>query len=581
MVKLLATAVLVLGVSVVSAVELPPPQSPTDALKQVMKARHAAQARAGTDASPEQLRQSALELGQLLALLDQQPYRDFTRHSKWMFAEYVNISVPLAEIHARLGDRDKALQALDISSRVVLAPPLAESLEAMPAFAAIKDEPRFKAVMDKFRRGGFASTHSLASPYKDVLTMEQRVAGLSLFWSEVRHNFANVDLGPPLNWDAVYLDYLAKVGKAESTADYYKILMRLAPLLQDGHTNIYPPKELADRFYARPPLGTGLVEDKVIVLAVHDDQLRKRIEVGEEILAIDGVPVKEYAEKHVRPYVSSSTEQDRHVRMYSYQLLAGNIASPVQLTLRRAKGSQHTIELERRLGNTISEARFPFRLLPGGIAYLRLDHFESDEGVQAFEKALPQILSSKGLILDVRSNGGGSSSHGQRILSYLTDRPLRNTAGKVRGEQAYERAQRGDHLAWNLLMDDGPIEPHPESDKIFKGPVAVLIGPGTFSAAEDFVAVFGQSKRGALVGEATGGSTGQPLMLDLPGGGLARICVKRDFYADGSDFVGKGIQPTHQSINSVEAIRSGSDPVLAEAQKLLTSSPAQFALKAE
>ena len=35
---------------------------------------------------------------------------------------------------------------------------------------------------------------------------------------------------------------------------------------------------------------------------------------------------------------------------------------------------------------------------------------------------------------------------------------------------------------------------------------------------------------------------GQPYMFDMPGGGSARICTKRDTYPDGREFVG-GVKP--------------------------------------
>ena len=72
----------------------------------------------------------------------------------------------------------------------------------------------------------------------------------------------------------------------------------------------------------------------------------------------------------------------------------------------------------------------------------------------------------------------------------------------------------------------------------------MLIGPQTFSAAEDFLVSFDVLKRGVIVGEASGGSTGQPMFMSLPGGGQGRICVKRDTYPDGTAFVGKGIAPS-------------------------------------
>jgi C-terminal processing protease CtpA/Prc len=93
-------------------------------------------------------------------------------------------------------------------------------------------------------------------------------------------------------------------------------------------------------------------------------------------------------------------------------------------------------------------------------------------------------------------------------------------------------------------------------------PAAVLTSARTYSAAEDFVAVFDAMKRGVIVGEPTGGSTGQPLSFALPGGGSARVCTKGDSYADGRQFVGAGIQPDILVREPAADIRAGRDTVL-------------------
>ena len=45
------------------------------------------------------------------------------------------------------------------------------------------------------------------------------------------------------------------------------------------------------------------------------------------------------------------------------------------------------------------------------------------------------------------------------------------------------------------------------------------------------------------MGQKTAGSTGQPLILKLPGGGHICICAKKDFLASGDEFIGYGITP--------------------------------------
>ena len=74
------------------------------------------------------------------------------------------------------------------------------------------------------------------------------------------------------------------------------------------------------------------------------------------------------------------------------------------------------------------------------------------------------------------------------------------------------------------------------------------------------------------MGEPTHGSTGQPLSLELPGGGSARISAKRDFYPDGREFIGRGVQPDIPVKATVEDIRAGRDVVLKKALDYLAES---------
>ena len=61
----------------------------------------------------------------------------------------------------------------------------------------------------------------------------------------------------------------------------------------------------------------------------------------------------------------------------------------------------------------------------------------------------------------------------------------------------------------------------------------------------------------------------QPLPLELPGGGRANICTKRDTYPDGREFVGIGIPPDIVVETSVSDVQEGRDPVLDRGIELL------------
>jgi len=102
----------------------------------------------------------------------------------------------------------------------------------------------------------------------------------------------------------------------------------------------------------------------------------------------------------------------------------------------------------------------------------------------------------------------------------------------------------------------------PDPAHHFAGKVVMLTSANTFSAAEDAVVLFATSKRGVIVGEASGGSTGQPLSFNLPGGGTARVCSKHDSFPDGKEFVGVGVTPDVVAHLTREDLVRGTDSVL-------------------
>jgi carboxyl-terminal processing protease len=114
--------------------------------------------------------------------------------------------------------------------------------------------------------------------------------------------------------------------------------------------------------------------------------------------------------------------------------------------------------------------------------------------------------------------------------------------------------------------DSGVVEPR--GKRPFSGPVAVLIGPNTYSAAEDFLVPLKMSGRARLVGTPTGGSTGQPLIVEVYGA-YARICTKWDRMPDGTEFVGVGVQPAVRVELTRQAIAAGRDLVVERAVQVL------------
>ena len=222
---------------------------------------------------------------------------------------------------------------------------------------------------------------------------------------------------------------------------------------------------------------------------------------------------------------------------------------------------------------------------------MALNTFGDEKVIEDFEGHLPELRKCRGLVIDIRRNGGGSSGTGYAITKHLTRKSFLGSRWKTREHRAAfkawgkfyaekppqeiaeirEKADGGDleRLERVIGTYNGTFWYESEASTMKPGrkgklrmPVVVLIGHDTGSAAEDFLIAMDSIQRGTFVGQKTFGSTGQPLTFELPGGGSARVCTKRDTYPDGREFVGYGVMP-HVSVEpSVEDLLSDRDVVL-------------------
>jgi C-terminal processing protease CtpA/Prc len=472
----------------------------------------------------------------------------------------------LACNEALAGRKEKAMEALMASQGGSVS---AEHLATDADLVSLHDDPRFTRLVEAARSRERLWTREPGQDLPPVpnLSDDAKVAGLSVVWSEARFNFAFFDRQPDLDWNQTYLDFLPKVRATASTEEYYRVLTRFVALLKDGHTNVFPPKSLQDAFWSKPGLQTQLVENAVVVTAVDDPALlAQRWRVGDVLLTIDGEDIRRYAEREIVPYQSASSPQDLQVRTFDYGLLGGRQGSQIHVTVKTAAGKEEARELTRLAmadRGKFKRERASFKLRPDGIAVLTINEFEDTEGTKTLLANLPSVKAAKGLVIDVRANGGGSTPID--LLQVLARETIHGPLIRTRSYRAADRA-RGVLPGW---ADVPPFEVSPDPAHHVDVPVAVLTGAHTFSAAEDFVASFRAMHRGITVGESTAGGTGQPLYFALPGGGSARVGTRDDRAPDGTVFEGVGLPPDIAVSPNVESIRQGRDPTLERAASAL------------
>jgi len=414
----------------------------------------------------------------------------------------------------------------------------------------------------------------------DFPGIDERLFGLSLFWKEVSYNFAYFDHVPNLNWDQTYREYIPKVMAVETLFEYYRILQRFCALLKDGHTNVYMPPQFSD-YMDSPKIRLNEVQHRAIVTNI-GKTLEGEIPIGSEIIEVEGMPISQYLEVEIFPYISSSTEYI----LWStgvWRLLEGIRGSSVTVKLCTPHGITKEVQLTRNsaishegwLKEEIQfDKPFEFKWLDERIAYVFLGNFNDEQIVDEFKKCLPELFRCNGVILDIRANNGGSTDIADKILDHFTDEPLTGSTWRTREHRAAFKA-------WGSFADlDAQYEQYlpyhennawysgkaeilmPTAGKKIKAPIVILTGYYTASAAEDFLIYLDKAPNVVKIGQPTFGSTGQPLSFNMPGGGRARICTKRDTYPDGRDFVGYGIQPDIRIDPSVEDVINNRDITL-------------------
>jgi C-terminal processing protease CtpA/Prc len=162
----------------------------------------------------------------------------------------------------------------------------------------------------------------------------------------------------------------------------------------------------------------------------------------------------------------------------------------------------------------------------------------------------------------LRSNHGGNTGIGVEIFKYLTNDTL------LYGSRTRSRQHIPTYKAWGKFIEPKDTINNEEAKKLYLSfhdkyyykfnyepdtvklkakriivPTVILIGHSTGSAAEDFLIYAANQKHMIKIGENSNGSTGQPFIFELPGGGSARVCTKQDTYPDGKEFVGYGVKP--------------------------------------
>lgn len=204
---------------------------------------------------------------------------------------------------------------------------------------------------------------------------------------------------------------------------------------------------------------------------------------------------------------------------------------------------------------------FSFQWIDNNIAFVAINTFEDGAVVEQFNQILPELKCAKGMIIDIRNNNGGNGDYALAIAQHIT---LHDTIlaakTKVRINDSYKRTSDV-NIDYNEEASENIVNKVNSKDRIGI-PIAILTSHSTVSAAEDFLVFLDGQKHIKRIGQVTNGSTGQPMSVDLVKGIWASICAIANYHPNGDEFVGVGIKPHIEVIETLKDRMEGRDKTL-------------------
>lgn len=194
----------------------------------------------------------------------------------------------------------------------------------------------------------------------------------------------------------------------------------------------------------------------------------------------------------------------------------------------------------------------------GGYGYIYLGSWNAPVDATMLDAMLTRVRDMPGLILDLRTNAGGSDAMALQFISRFTAQPTL---------VSYVQSRNGP----NMTDLDTPLArvAAPSGSWQFTRPVVVLTGRAGFSATETFVAALRTLPNVTVVGDTTGGASGNPATFDLGNGWKFTVPQWIERGPDHEPIEGRGVPPHLVLPWSPEKYDRARDPLIDAAVGLL------------
>ncbi len=344
------------------------------------------------------------------------------------------------------------------------------------------------------------------------------------------------------DWNAIAAMYRARVKAGLDTQVFYDQMYTMITELGDDHSFFLSPADVTETeselkgdvefvgvgIYGQP----DFQKSELTVISVFPGSAADRagIRSHDTLLLVDGHPID--------PQFSSR--------------LRGPECSVAIVKVRSPGGEPHDAMLVRYPveGNVPVDARLVTTSDGSKIGYIFIPSFFDETIPEQVKKALNKFGRLDGLILDLRMNGGGSSSVTYPILEYFVH-------GKV-GTFVSRDTSRPLEIRTDEIQNSQSV------------PMVVLVDKNTVSFAEIFAGIMKDSGRAKIVGETSMGNVEVLHGFNFEDGSQLWLAAEtfRSAFSD-ANWEGTGIVPDVQAFANWNTFEFDSDPSVAAALKVL------------
>lgn len=201
----------------------------------------------------------------------------------------------------------------------------------------------------------------------------------------------------------------------------------------------------------------------------------------------------------------------------------------------------------------------------GGFAYMFVDTWLSPVTTDALDTALERARDADGLIIDLRTNAGGNDFTARAFAARFTQRVVPASFVSIKGDALAGEAE-------------APFERRlsPRGSWQFVKPVVILSGRGGLSATETFVAAMRTLPQVTVIGDTTGGSSGNPATFTLGNGWKFSVPRWLEYGPDRQPIEGRGVAPHLTMAWEPEVYLSDRDPLIDAAVGVLAERTGAF-----